>query len=67
MVTAFGYWENIMIKSISDKVELNNGVKMPGLGFGVFQTKDGADEDIQKINSLDKGIRIGPDPDDVTF
>jgi len=30
-----------MIKDIKDGTQLNNGIKMPWLGFGVFQIKDG--------------------------
>lgn len=43
-----------MINSLSDKVVLNNGVKMPGLGLGVFQIPNDETADVVK-----KGIING--------
>lgn len=46
-----------MISSIADCTVLNNGVKMPWLGFGVFQTKEGR-EVIQSVKwALEAGYR----------
>jgi len=46
-----------MISSITDCTVLNNGLKMPWLGFGVFQTKEG-DEVIRSVKwALEAGYR----------
>jgi len=44
-----------MINSLKDCVTLNNGVKMPGLGLGVFQVEDGA----QTINAIKYAVDAG--------
>ena len=44
-----------MIKSLQDTVPLNNSVKMPGLGFGVFKVEDGA----QVINAVKDALKAG--------
>jgi Aldo/keto reductases, related to diketogulonate reductase len=43
-----------MINSLNDRITLNNGVKMPGLGLGVYQIPD---EDTSKI--VADGIKAG--------
>lgn len=46
-----------MIKGIADTFTLNNGVAMPYLGLGVFQTKEG-EEVINAVNyAIDAGYR----------
>ena len=46
-----------MISSMTDCTVLNNGLKMPWLGFGVFQTKEGQ-EVIQSVKwALEAGYR----------
>jgi diketogulonate reductase-like aldo/keto reductase len=44
-----------MITSITDCTVLNNGVKMPWLGFGVFKTKEGE----EVINSVKWALEAG--------
>jgi diketogulonate reductase-like aldo/keto reductase len=46
---------NKMIKSIADCAVLNNGLKMPWLGFGVFQLKDGR----QVEHAVKAALKIG--------
>jgi methylglyoxal/glyoxal reductase len=47
----------MMVNSISDCTTLNNGVKMPWLGFGVFQIPEG-EETYQAVRAaLDSGYR----------
>lgn len=43
-----------MINSLNDRITLNNGIKMPGLGLGVYQIPD---EDTSKI--VAEGIKAG--------
>ena len=46
-----------MVRDIADTVELNNGVRMPRLGLGVYKVKDGA-EVIQAVHAaLEAGYR----------
>jgi methylglyoxal/glyoxal reductase len=44
-----------MIKNIQDTVTLNNGVKMPQLGFGVFKVESGS----QTVDSVKKALEVG--------
>lgn len=44
-----------MIKGLSDRVVLNNGVDMPRFGLGVYKTEDGS----EVINSVKAAIRAG--------
>lgn len=44
-----------MIKNINDSAVLNNGVKMPWLGYGVYLIEDGAE--VQK--SINKALEVG--------
>jgi diketogulonate reductase-like aldo/keto reductase len=46
-----------MVKSITDCVILNNGVKMPWLGFGVFQVDDGSEVEGAVKAALNTGYR----------
>ncbi|MFI1744050.1 aldo/keto reductase [Thalassobellus sediminis] len=46
-----------MIKNINDCTILNNGLKMPWLGFGVFQIEDGANVEYAVRHALDIGYR----------
>ena len=46
-----------MIKSIKDCTLLNNGQKMPWLGFGVFQIDDGQDVEQAVMTALETGYR----------
>jgi diketogulonate reductase-like aldo/keto reductase len=46
-----------MTSSITDTVTLNNGVKMPWLGFGVFQMKDGPETEQAVSKALEVGYR----------
>src|ERR1700761_3037684 len=39
-------------------VQLNNGVEMPILGFGVFQVKDLAECERSVIDAIDAGYRL---------
>jgi diketogulonate reductase-like aldo/keto reductase len=46
-----------MVRDIADTVELNNGVRMPRLGLGVYKVKDGG-EVIQAVHAaLEAGYR----------
>jgi len=45
----------MQVASIADTTLLHNGVSMPWLGLGVL------------INGLDRGERLGQDPDDFSF
>jgi len=44
-----------MNKSINDVTTLNNGLKMPCLGFGVYLMDDG--EEVE--NSIKKALEVG--------
>jgi diketogulonate reductase-like aldo/keto reductase len=44
-----------MVKSITDYTILNNGIKMPWLGYGVFQIDDGPE--IKK--AINKALEVG--------
>ncbi|MEQ8880960.1 MAG: aldo/keto reductase, partial [Cyclobacteriaceae bacterium] len=46
-----------MIDSIHDCTTLNNGLKMPWLGFGVFQIEDGTAVEKAVKHALDAGYR----------
>ncbi len=46
-----------MISNINDCTILNNGLKMPWLGFGVFQIKDGNEVEKAVLNALEVGYR----------
>lgn len=46
-----------MIKSIKDYTTLNNGLKMPWLGFGVFRLEEGQDVEGAVLNALETGYR----------
>ena len=41
-----------------DYVTLNNGVKMPQLGFGTFQIKDPAECERAVLDAIDVGYRL---------
>lgn len=45
-----------MIKGLQDKIKLNNGVEMPGMGLGVFQVENDATAEIVK-NAIEVGYR----------
>ena len=45
------------LKNITDCVELNNGLKMPWLGFGVFQIDDGQEVERSVASALEAGYR----------
>ncbi|CAH0344230.1 aldo/keto reductase [Bacillus sp. CECT 9360] len=44
-----------MIQNIQDTITLNNGVKMPQLGFGVFKVESGS----QTVDSVKKALEVG--------
>ncbi len=46
-----------MISSLKDCTVLNNGLKMPWLGFGVFQIKDGQEVEESVKHALEFGYR----------
>lgn len=46
-----------MISSITDTTTLNNGVKMPWLGFGVFKMEDGSETEQSVATALAAGYR----------
>ena len=46
-----------MISSINDSTELNNGLHMPWLGFGVFQIEDGPKVEGAVKHALETGYR----------
>jgi diketogulonate reductase-like aldo/keto reductase len=46
-----------VISSITDTTTLNNGVKMPWLGFGVFKMQDGAETEQSVATALEAGYR----------
>ncbi|MGM0238087.1 aldo/keto reductase [Enterococcus sp. AZ103] len=46
-----------MIQKLSDTVELNNGIKIPGLGLGVFQIFDQETAEVVK-NGIVNGYRL---------
>lgn len=48
---------NLKIKSINDCTVLNNGVKMPWLGFGVNKITDGQDVEFAVKSALEVGYR----------
>src|SRR5476651_2426464 len=45
-------------KQNMQKVQLNNGVEMPILGFGVFQVKDLAECERSVIDAIEAGYRL---------
>ncbi len=45
------------LNSISDCTELNNGVKMPKLGFGVWRMSDGNEVEQSVHYALEAGYR----------
>ena len=49
-----------MINKITDAVTLNNGVKMPWLGLGVYEVKDGreVEDNVQCIYEYPEGVRV---------
>lgn len=47
-----------MIKNIQDTVTLNNDVKMPGFGLGVFKVEEGIDTVATVKTGLDLGYRL---------
>ena len=49
---------NSETEEIMDFVTLNNGVKMPKLGFGVFQVPDGKTAEQAVIDAIDSGYRL---------
>lgn len=46
-----------MINSVNDFTVLNNGVKMPWLGFGVFKLEDGDEVESSVLRALEVGYR----------
>ncbi|PMD68048.1 aldo/keto reductase [Companilactobacillus nuruki] len=46
-----------MINSLSDRIELNNGTKIPGLGLGVFQIPDEKTAEVV-ANGIKQGYRL---------
>jgi diketogulonate reductase-like aldo/keto reductase len=46
-----------MIKSITDSATLNNGVEIPWLGFGVFQSEPGEVTELAVSKALEVGYR----------
>ena len=46
-----------MINSIKDCTQLNNGLEMPWLGFGVFQIDDGQKVEQAVLSALEVGYR----------
>jgi diketogulonate reductase-like aldo/keto reductase len=46
-----------MISNIKDCTQLNNGLKMPWLGFGVYQIKDGREVEQAVKSALEVGYR----------
>lgn len=46
-----------MINSITDTVTLRNGLKMPRLGFGVCEVKDGQEVEQSVLAALETGYR----------
>jgi len=46
-----------MINKITDAVTLNNGVKMPWLGLGVYEVKDGREVEQSVLTALGTGYR----------
>lgn len=46
-----------MINSLSDRIELNNGTKIPGLGLGVFQIPEEQTAEVVK-NGIINGYRL---------
>lgn len=46
-----------MITSLTDRVELNNGTKIPGMGLGVFQIPDAETAEVVK-NGIINGYRL---------
>lgn len=46
-----------MIKSLNDRVKLNNGTEIPGLGLGVFQIPDEETAEVVK-NGIKNGYRL---------
>jgi diketogulonate reductase-like aldo/keto reductase len=56
-VIRFGEENDKMISSIKDCTLLNNGLKMPWLGFGVFQIDDGDKVSQAVLSALEVGYR----------
>ncbi|MEJ2448727.1 MAG: aldo/keto reductase, partial [Anaerolineales bacterium] len=46
-----------MVKSITDSAILNNGIKMPWLGFGTFKIDDGSEVEEAVRAALKTGYR----------
>ena len=46
-----------MISSIKDCTQLNNGLQMPWLGFGVLNIEDGQVVEQAVVNALESGYR----------
>lgn len=46
-----------MINKITDAVTLNNGVKMPWFGLGVYEVKDGREVEQSVLTALETGYR----------
>jgi diketogulonate reductase-like aldo/keto reductase len=53
----------IMMNSLQDTVELNNGVNMPWIGLGVFKVKDGS----EAVNAVTAAIKNGYRSIDTAF
>ncbi|WP_204556483.1 hypothetical protein [Bacillus ectoiniformans] len=61
------------------KVQLNNGVEMPEIGYGVFRVEEGknleaavvtairTDDEMNQLNALNEDLRSGPHPDEFDF
>lgn len=49
--------ETMMIQSINDRTQLNNGLTMPWLGFGVYKLSEGAEVETAVRLALETGYR----------
>lgn len=49
--------QNVLIRSMEERVELNNGLRMPWLGLGVFQMKEGGEVEAAVTHALENGYR----------
>jgi len=47
-----------MIKSLKDTVTLNNGVTMPGFGFGVYKLENGRETAEMVKTAIQYGYRL---------
>jgi diketogulonate reductase-like aldo/keto reductase len=47
----------VTIGSMEDRAQLNNGIKMPWLGLGVFQLMDGTEVEAAVRSALERGYR----------